>query len=178
MIKITGEVKVCEGLDEFLAKAVLEATQVFRGFTVAVYFRLLVENPQWTGNAASNWNYNASGETTYLLDAGMSYVGHKGDDRGISISVMRNAGREKVVTLETPVRLSNSSVNLKKVAYIALLEENPNNFLREVNNPGHMVERTSAGASSIGVINPAMATEFKALSISGNVQFGASLVPV
>jgi len=38
------------------------------------------------------------------------------------------------------VYLTNAATDLLGKEYITMLEDNPNNFLREENTPGHMVE--------------------------------------
>jgi len=179
--------KFCDGLDSFLEAAHLEAANVYKGFTVAVYHRLLVTTPQWSGNAVSNWNYSMgtpdhSVNTSMLSKYEQSHkVAHlagpihdMGDQEGIMMSIQRNTGKAKGITLG-PVHITNASVNMAGDAYIEMLEKNPNNFLRQENEPGHMVEHAAAYAGNMQVLSQNMIHGLKSLSFR-NYTYGAALV--
>jgi len=178
----------CDGLDDFLKEVNQEAVYVYRGFTVAVYHRLLMTTPQWTGNAVSNWNYSVNkpdysvstvirdgylgGERLGFVQAGPKHV--KGDrSEGMQLSLQKNAGRSKTVVFN-PVFLTNATSHLGE-GYIALLESNPNNFLRTENEPGHMVEKAEAYAGNMQVLSKPMTSSFRNLRFA-DVGLGAALV--
>lgn len=146
-------------LQEFLDELTLEissvnseVTEVFRGFCVVAFHKVVMTTPQWTGNAAANWNFSVGAEDTSVdfsyKDTADSkewgeepvYSLQSPHPNATSSAIMKNLGKENAVTLEQSVYISNSAESLGHEFYIMYLEDNPNNFLRSENNPGHMVE--------------------------------------
>lgn len=179
-------------LDAELLRVEAEVTNVFRGYCVAVYHRILLETPQWSGNAVSNWNFSV-GVPDYTVDntlldeteGGSSlYQGllrhvegaSKGDMSAIQVSTDRNLNRDVEVTLLAPVFISNACEDLSGDTYIMKLEENPNLFLRPENQPGHMVEYTVAEARMM-MLDEVSSTPFSVLRI-GSVLEGGRLMGV
>jgi hypothetical protein len=162
-----------------------EANQVYRGFVTATFHRLLTETPQWSGNAAANWNVGINGSdfsVNYTLkeaaapdrsarrlrehkwDSPYGPAVSKGDERGIMMSVRRNAMKLSLVDVKHNTHLCNAAQNLKHESYIQYLEENPDNFLRSVNQPGHMVERVGNTAASLGQLTEPQQLALRALT--------------
>jgi len=150
-----------------------EANQVYRGFVTATFHRVLTETPQWSGNAVANWNVSLNSPdwtVNYTLkeaaapdrsarrllqhkwDTPYGPAVSKGDPRGIMMSVRRAKDKLVSVTIHDRVHICNAAENLKHESYIQYLEDNPNNFLRPVNQPGHMVERVTNSALSFGLL--------------------------
>lgn len=126
---------------------------VARGIAVTAYGVVLEETPQWSGNAAANWNFSLgspdeSVDHTFKHDLEHSTAPHalrysmeaksKGDPEAIQYAVQKNAGKESNVSFGSPVYITNNATNLSGESYIHMLELNPNNFLRPENEPGHM----------------------------------------
>lgn len=140
--------------------------EIYRGLCIDMFHSVVMNTPQWTGNAASNWNLGVGHrDTTYDVTLKASNqserasqsktrnasrtrfgspVAEKGDTRAADIAVSRNAGREQAITLTSTVFITNYSKSLSGETYIKKLEDNANDFLRPVNRPGHMVEITEA----------------------------------
>jgi hypothetical protein len=176
MLKVEGAEEFIKGIDDFLLAAEKELADVFRGFAVAVFHRVAINTPQWSGNAASNWNFSVGKVDTsviYDLKEGNKLsaraaggpkrkwstygapVAQAGDPRAIQVAVSRNQGRDaEVKGLSTSVYLTNSAQDLGRKGYMNFLEENPEGFLRPENEPGHMVARTAALAGSLGELTP------------------------
>jgi hypothetical protein len=185
--------KFIKELDAAVAKMVKDADDVFRGFVTATFHRVLMETPQWSGNAASNWNVSKNapdGTVTYTLkkaaapdrsaragllgewDSPYGPAGAKGDPRGVQMATRRAAATLLTVSINDKVFLCNSAESLDNKSYIQYLEENPNNFLRAVNSPGHMVERTANSAASLGKLTPLQELGLMSV-IPGQVHNGA-----
>jgi hypothetical protein len=173
IIKNAEEFKT--GLRAKLLEMKKTCDEAYRGFVVATFHRVAMETPQWTGNAVSNWNLSVGlpdlhvdttlKSTHYATDHGrrkLGAPGQKGDGRAIQRAVKRNRGRDTNVKVERSVYLTNAAENLRHNSYIQMLEENPNGFLRRVNNPGHMVEYT---VNSVNGVGPMSLATFKALTV-------------
>ncbi len=160
-----------KALNVEMARIRSEVTDVYKGFVIAVFHKLAMETPQWSGNAAANWNVGKDSidySVNYTLklaaapdrsarmgllhewDTPYGPAGTKGDTRAVMMAVARARPTMTSITLENKFYLSNSAKNLEHESYIQYLEENPNGFLREVNEPGHMVERTAVSAAALG----------------------------
>ena len=160
MFRFEGLPQFIKGIDDWLKSVENESVEVLRGIAVEAFFKVANETPQWTGNAASNWNLSVGSPdfsvSTELLSQysdsedfgamfGAEFVGgdikQKGDPEAVSMAVSYNAGRQyQIKSLDLPVYITNSAEGLNGEAYLQMLEENPGNFLRPENNPGHMVQ--------------------------------------
>lgn len=185
-----------EGLDEWLVETEKRVVDVFRGFAVALFNYAVWETPQWSGSAASNWNFRygyASSEVDYDLKIGnlsergsrsggrnlprMKFgvpVAQKGDSRAIAVAAARNAGKpETVIGHSLGIFITNASKNLNGESYIGMLEENPNNYLRAVNEPGHMMAFGVLKATVLFAdINPSQEAQLKSLGLGDPVNAG------
>lgn len=174
MIKFKNADAFIKGIEDWILNTEAELDQAFRGFCVGAFHRVVMETPQWSGNAASNWKLSVGAPdtsvSTELLQANLpaanrvtradqgAYYGYgygpplyaAGDPYAMQIAVGRNQGRDAQIKLGSKVYISNSSESLSGKSYIEMLEANPNGFLRAVNQPGHMVERA---ASTMGSLN-------------------------
>jgi len=156
-------------LNAAVANMKREADEVFRGFATATFHRAAMETPQWSGNAAYNWNVSKNqedGTVRYEFkeaptpkDSALS----KGNPFAVSLAVRRATSTLLTVSINDKVFVCNSAESLDNESYIAYLEENPNNFLRAVNSPGHMIERTANKAASLGRLTPLQELALRAL---------------
>lgn len=147
--------------------------EVFRGYTLAVYHRILTETPQWSGNAVSNWNVSAD-QPDYKTQAkwlafdptlGWEPRFSKGPTEAAMDSVHSNSAIfAGPFDVNKHYYIANKAENLDKKTYIRLLEENPNSFLRRVNSPGHMIERVANSAQTFGVLSEARAESLRKLA--------------
>jgi hypothetical protein len=188
-----AKAKFIKELNAAVANMKREADEVFRGFATATFHRVLAETPQWSGNAAYNWNVSKNqedGTVRYelkraaapdrsaragLMDRWDSPYGpavSKGDPRAMVMSMRRATSTLLTVSINDKVFVCNSAESLDNESYIAYLEENPNNFLRAVNSPGHMIERTANTAASLGRLTPLQALALRALK-PGQLNNGA-----
>jgi len=178
-----------EGLDAWLVETEKLVVDVFRGFAVALFNYAVWETPQWSGSAASNWNLRygyPSSEADYDLKIGnlsergsqsggrnlprMRFgvpVAQKGDGRAAMVAKARNAGKPETITgHHLDVFITNTSKGLSGESYMSMLEENPNNYLRAVNEPGHMLASGILKATVLFAdINPAQEAQLKVLSL-------------
>ncbi len=103
---------------------------------------------------------------THLLDEAesMAAVGatakplRAGNVEARRYAAMANSGRENKVTVSKAgslptIFIANASRNLSGQAYTQKLEDNPNGFLRTVNEPGHMVARVVAKFGNKGILS-------------------------
>ena len=165
------------GLEAWEQEAEKRITDTLRGISVALFNYAVLETPQWTGSAASNWNIT-SAYPSYDMDLTLkavnkseraakrphwqtinsrygSPVAAKGDERALHVAVGRNQGNLAAIDMWQPVYITNATEDLTGEAYIRMLEDNPNNYLRPVNEPGHMIARGLAKAeASFAMITP------------------------
>ena len=174
MIRFTNVAEFIKKLDAAIDKMEQESNEIFRGFVTATYHRILTETPQWSGNAVSNWNVSLNGpdwSVTHALkkaaapdrsaralrahkwDTPYGPAVSKGDPRGIMMSVRRAKPTLAGITIKYRVHLCNAAEDLDNSVYIQYLEDNPNSFLRPVNQPGHMVEHVANSASSFSLLS-------------------------
>lgn len=181
-------------LQAFSAGAVQLVTEVYRGLAINAFHYVAMNTPQWSGNAASNWNIGlgtVDTTVTYeLLSSNVAErasmtgrkrnyprmkfgapVAQKGDERGVQVATARAASKVPAVTLAVPVYISNAAEGLNRESYIQFLETNPDNFLRAVNEPGHMVTLAALKGNSFGVLNDFQITTLRNLAL-GNLQGG------
>ena len=149
-----------------VAKAELrkEVTDVFKGYVTVAFNMLVDETPQWTGHAATQWNIgintlDMSVSSLFAADrAEISEIfagGERVSDVDLSkppkwkshyaaVDEAKERNSEKVmqIALDKVIFLSNNAMDHIEGAYTKYLEENPGNYLRRVNRPGHMVMRT------------------------------------
>ena len=166
-----------EDLDRAFEDLQVHATKQFQMFCYGVFEYVLYQTPQWTGNAAANWNvstgspderipadlldlaqYNTDKSGKFATLPGGPFK--KGDRQAVDIAIGRNYAEFDRITLKDEVFLANSSESLSGKSYIMHLEQNPGNFLRAENEPGHMVSRAIATYSSLRVEH-----DFKQLSL-------------
>lgn len=176
MISFKNANAFIKGIDSWLEETEKELDQAFRGFCVGAFHKVAMETPQWSGNAASNWKLSIGSPdtsvSTELLQANTpaanrvtradqgAYFGYgfgpplysAGDPYAVQVAAARNRGRDTLIKLGSTVYISNSSESLSGQSYIAMLEANPNNFLRAVNEPGHMVERTAVEMNNLNFV--------------------------
>lgn len=161
-----------EGLRAWVAKTELEVAEVYRGYATVIFNFLLYETPQWTGSAVSNWNFGvgaadntfdpslkqsnlseraavSSGRTRRRISYGTP-IFQKGSEAPINVAVSRNRAKPASLTFKNdgltlpPVFITNNAQDLNDgKVYASYLENNPNNYLRAVNEPGHMVARVT-----------------------------------
>jgi len=148
------------------AKAELrkEVTDVFKGYVTVAFNMLVDETPQWTGNAAAQWNIGVNrldmstsslfvedkSEISDLFssDKRVSEAGFSKDPKykahptAVNEAKDRNSEKVSQIALDKVIFLSNNAEDVLEGAYADKLEENTNNYLRRVNRPGHMVMRT------------------------------------
>lgn len=160
MFRLDNEAEFIRGIKKFEAELDKTVEEVYRGWSVMLFGRILRTTPQWTGNAASNWAYNV-GSPSYDTSQVIIMEAERAEEQGVpikpkkmghpeAISMARsaNTGKEKTVKLTgkdnlPTIYISNASKSLTGKSYITYLESNPNNFLRAENEPGHMVARAS-----------------------------------
>lgn len=160
LIKPEEAKRFANALDLALLEMTDECIQVYRGLAVAMFNYVAWETPQWTGNAASNWNFSVGApdlSADSSLKAQQSVVDRlmgigaleKGAGEAVQIAASRNEGRQYAVTLAAPVYIANAAQELSDgTVYASYLEENPNNYLRPENEPGAMVSRGLAKAAA------------------------------
>jgi len=161
MVSITPADRATFRSDLSKARASLEVEleDIYKGFVVVAYNMILDETPQWTGHAAAQWNIgrnhiDVSRSHRYLKDrlsvsqsardktTGDTALKHKGDMEAIDEAKRRQSGAVSQIKLADVIFISNNVEDLLTGGYAQKLEENPNSYLREANDPGHMVMRT------------------------------------
>lgn len=184
MIKPAEADRFSKALDMALLDMTNECIQVYRGLAIAVFNYVAWETPQWTGNAASNWNFKAGAPDLSVdstLKAGQLPVDRlmginalkKGNPAAVQRAASRNEGRQYEVTLGVPTCISNNAQELDGASYASYLEENPNNYLRDENEPGAMVSRGIAKAGArFALISPANAQALKSVTFGDSINAG------
>ncbi|MFU8831017.1 MAG: hypothetical protein ACNA7J_02565 [Wenzhouxiangella sp.] len=147
--------------------------EVYRGYALAVYHRILTETPQYSGNAVSNWNVSM-GQPNYKVkytwkESGSNLRWVPRFSKGAPPAIMDSVHSNSAIfagpfTLTAPYYLANAAENLDKKSYIQLLERNPNFFLRPVNEPGQMVERVANSARTFGILSQARIESLRKLA--------------
>lgn len=143
--------------------------EVFRGYTLAVYHRILTETPQYSGNAVANWNVSADQPDYKTSTAWKHNWTPPPLSKGVTLPTMDSVHRNSAIfagpfDVNKHYYIANKAENLDKKTYIQLLERNPNSFLRPVNSPGHMIEYTANSARSLGVLDPAKVESLRKLA--------------
>jgi len=152
LIKPEEAKRFSNALDLALLEMTNECIQVYRGLAVAMFNYVAWETPQWTGNAAANWNFSVGAPdltSDSTLKTSQSVVDRlmgigaleKGNAEAVQIAAGRNEGRQYAVTLAAPTYIANAAQELDGTVYASYLEENPNNYLRPENEPGAMMSR-------------------------------------
>jgi len=174
MFVVKDKAKFLRDLNARLQQIRTEVNQVYRGWAIATFHRVAMETPQWTGNAASNWNLAINQpdySVTYSLklaakDGRSGPPSAKGDARAAKLAARRaQSSGINAVTIRDTVYITNATENLNGSLYIQHLEEDTNNFLRSVNKPGHMLEYTRNTADSLGVLTPAQEKALQSLTL-------------
>ena len=158
MFELTNRREFISGLDKFEKGMDLAIEEIYRGWSVMIFGRILRTTPQWTGNAVANWAYNVGSAYTHNNDvilrehdyAEGTGLGPKpkkmGHPEAIRMARSASTGKEKKAKLKGSklpvIFISNNAKSLSGKSYIRHLEDNPGNFLRAENEPGHIVART------------------------------------
>lgn len=171
MLKVHNAKQFIRSLERQIDAMERHCEQVFRGYVTAVFHRLVMETPQFSGNAVANWNVSV-GSPDFSVNLGWKHDYDPSADgprfsKGATAAAMDAVFSSGDIlsgsfSLGSTYYISNAAENLKGQKYIAFLEENPNNFLRPENNPGHMVERTVASAKR-GLFTPGQIESLKRL---------------
>lgn len=185
LIKPEEAKRFANALDMALLEMTNECIQVYRGLAIAMFNYVAWETPQWTGNAASNWNFSVGApdlSTDSSLKAGQSVVDRlmgigaleKGAGEAVQLAAGRNEGRQFSVNLAAPVYIANSAKELGDgVVYASYLEENPNDYLRTENEPGAMVSRGLAKAAArFALISPSDTQALKSVKFGDATNAG------
>ncbi len=161
-----------------------EALEVYKGFVRVAYSIVVDETPQWTGHAAAQWNIGVSyldvtRSHLYLKDhlemskavrdrrPGPIGPKKKGHHDAVDEAKRRQAGQVEQIKLDDIIFISNNVEDLLTGAYAQKLEENPNNYLRLKNQPGHMVARTIGWFNSrVALLTPADIKKFRIAKLS------------
>lgn len=162
-----------------------EVLDVFRGFVVVAYDSVVDKTPQWTGHATAQWNIginyidvsrshlylkeNLAVEKAVTRESDKEYEPTKsaGDPEAIAEAKQRQTGIVEQIKLDDIIFISNNVESLLTGAYATKLEANPNNYLRDVNEPGHMVARTVEWFNSrVAMLDPATRLKFKMARLS------------
>lgn len=162
MLEFPNAARFASGLQAWMENVEDLVEGVYRGMAVRCFKYVLQETPQWSGNAAANWNFSigtvdvsfdpeifVSGPTADLgapTDRlGFIEMRRKGDQVPINYALARNQGQDKLVRLELPIFISNSVDHGEgPYAWALELNQHPDGgqaFLREINRPGEMVHR-------------------------------------
>jgi hypothetical protein len=163
VLKVTNANRFIKGIEVFQKQLNKSVSDFYRGWTVKMYRQAVWTTPQWTGNAASNWNYGVGTIDTSYTSAKLkslwkeaTQVHKRGDEVAVQESFIRNKGKDTAVVVmggKLPdIFISNHSKSLSGESYAGYLEENPNNFLRTVNEPGHMLQAVRYKFGSLGRI--------------------------
>lgn len=198
MLTVTreSEERFLFGLAAWEARTQKRITEVYRGLAISLYNFAVFETPQWSGSAASNWNIRygypstqvdlslkesnasergalSSGRNQPRLKFGVP-VAQKGDARAVAVAAGRN--QDSVATIRShllPIFITNATTDLNGVGYAQLLEENPNNYLRSVNDPGHMVARGTAKAyARFARLSPSDEFQLRSLTLGSPTNAG------
>ena len=178
-IKPEDKNRFLQSFKKALAAINQEVVEVYRGYVLNALHAIVRETPQWSGGAASNWNLDW-GLPTYRVDTDLKTsaaadtvgsllglnVRDKSDRRAWDIAFLRASGAVNglsALALEPrgafklpTIFINNASKELDGSVYIQHLEENPNNYLRPENEPGHMVHfavQSMRGLGPGGAIN-------------------------
>lgn len=160
-ISSTERTRVLSEISRVRTEIHQEVLDIFRGFVLVAYDSVLDKTPQWTGHAAAQWNIgvhslDVSKSNVFLaeniavseairsksrLDK-LAPAKQKGDVAAINEAKGRQTGDVERMQLKDMIYISNSVEAALRGSYASKLEENPNNYLRDVNLPGQMIMRT------------------------------------
>ena len=186
VINPTERSKAKAELQKIRAAVNQEVLDIFRGFVVVAYDSVVDKTPQWTGHAAAQWNIginhvDMSTSSLYAIQNltvsegvrdrnrvnGLPQAKSKGDPAAIAEAKRRQTGNVEQIKLDDIIFISNNVESLLNEAYADKLERNPNSYLREVNEPGHMVARTVEWFNSrVAILDPSMRARFKMAKLS------------
>ncbi len=167
-----SQAKFLAGIDKWIKDTQEEISYVYQGYVERAFNSLLMETPQWTGNAVTNWRVGIGAvnntfddfllrdeERTFHSDAPQHQIVEiepkykKGHPKAIMMAKSINRTAILKIKLENnelpDVYLSNTSKSLSGKSYIQYLEDGGN--LRAVNNPGAMVAQTVGRFSNINL---------------------------
>lgn len=145
----------------------IACSKVYQGLCISCFNSTLFNTPQWTGNAAANWNLS-SGEPNFTVNTFPDYFNIGGtpfsklmpNQEAFDLAAIRNESEGLAVSLKNPsVFICNASTDLNDEVYVSKLEENPSSYLRPENDPGAMIELTTTWFNSLGDIDSEQATE-------------------
>lgn len=165
-LDIKNAAEFIKGVGEFEKNLDKAVGEIYRGWTVKIFQQAVRTTPQWTGSAASNWNYSVgtinSHFETYKLETAKEIEDltgefkplQKGHPEAVTEAFFSNSGKDGKVKLQggllPTVYINNPSQSLTGRAYAQKLEDNVNGFLRAVNEPGHMVRDTAYRFGTMG----------------------------
>ena len=153
MLELYGVDAFLKGLDTEMKKIHIKCIETFRGFAVGAFNYVVSNTPQWSGGAAGNWNFFIGGpdySESHELKITAEFAGDEwpgpfevGNPVGIAVARQRNAGRDSApLTLDSQIYVCNASSDLDDKTYIQKVEANPQGYLRDINDGGHMLART------------------------------------
>lgn len=176
-------------LQKIRAKMDIEVLEIFRGFVTVAYINVVENTPQWTGHATAQWNigvnfmdmsYSSLYEVQNAeLSAEVRREGERGglhsvakqvgDLEAITEAKQRQTGEIEQVQLNSIIFISNNVESLLKESYASKLEENPNRYLRDVNEGGHMVARTIEWFNSrLALVDPVARVQLAKVRLSAS----------
>lgn len=150
-LQATGMQEFIKEVDTFSLTMRPKIMEVLRGLSFSILHYLVDNTPQWSGNAVYNWNWSVGSED-FSVDNSLSVINqdHGGtpefkihDTFAILANLHRQAGANAtVIPFGVPIYISNAARDYDFNAYIARVEANPGEYLREINEGGHMVQKT------------------------------------
>jgi hypothetical protein len=152
MIRITNPIEFANGLNTWFEETAREVEAVFRGYTIKVFGFIALETPQYQGTVVMNWKYGVgsasvgAGDSTLVTRARGKDVDplQKGEAAAIEYAAGQNSSRPDEVKFDGALNLpSVYIVNALTDDYVGRMESSPESFLRDVNLPGHMLERAA-----------------------------------
>lgn len=178
--EIVDAPKFIKGIDAFLKQLDVEVAEIYRGWSVRLFYTLLDTTPQWTGNAVANWNFSVgspdySSDNSLMLAQASKAYGEEdppkqmGHPVAIALAHSNNSGNENSVAvtggLLPSIFITNASKGLADEAYAGYLEENAGGFLRRVNEPGHMVAYAVRTYGNLGALTSPMKSGYRGAHI-------------
>lgn len=174
------------------AEIAQEVEDIFRGFVTVAYISVVENTPQWTGHATAQWNIgrnymDVSGSTRYAeenlavserirsnegLDAGGALhaaAKQMGDPEAVAEAKQRQEDVVMQIKLADLIYISNNVESLLNESYASKLEENPNNYLRQENDGGHMIVKTMGWFNSrLAAIDPVARLQLRTVRLSAS----------
>lgn len=159
LISNLGEVNM--GIDIWMKRVETTFVATYRSQVWRVFLRILEQTPQYTGNAAANWNIGIDapdfsfdptlGASVDKIRGDVSWAEplRKGDHRAMLIAQQRNAPKLELIKRNTRVYISNGvqgddDKGRSSVMYLETLQDSAYwlKKLREVNRPYEVVSES------------------------------------